>query len=84
MCIETGNSFPDSGAGAEVLGNPLRAIAWLANSLRKYEVYLEAGEIVLSGALTSAIPIEENDTFTVEFAHIGSVSATFKGKGDTK
>ena len=84
MVVYRNGEFLDSGAGAEVLGNPLRAIAWLANSLGKYDVYLEAGEIVLSGALTSAIPIEENDTFTVEFAHIGSVSATFKGKGDTK
>ncbi|MEH7255212.1 2-keto-4-pentenoate hydratase [Neobacillus niacini] len=68
----------DSGAGAAVLGNPLRSVAWLANSLGKYDVALKAGEIVLSGALTSAIEVKENDTFTAEFAHIGSVTASFK------
>ncbi len=47
----------DSGAGAAVLGNPLRSVAWLANSLGKYDVALKAGEIVLSGALTSAIEV---------------------------
>jgi 2-keto-4-pentenoate hydratase len=67
----------DSGAGAAVLGNPLRSVAWLANSLGKYDVSLKSGEIILSGALTSAIEVKENDTFTAEFAHIGSVTATF-------
>lgn len=68
----------DSGAGAAVLGNPLRSVAWLANSLGKYDVALKAGEIVLSGALTSAIEVKDGDTFTTEFAHIGSVTASFK------
>ncbi|MBM4765168.1 2-keto-4-pentenoate hydratase [Bacillus sp. B15-48] len=68
----------DSGAGAAVLGNPLRSVAWLANSLGKYDVALKAGEIVLSGALTSAIEVQDGDTFTAEFAHIGSVTASFK------
>jgi 2-keto-4-pentenoate hydratase len=68
----------DSAAGAAVLGNPLRAVAWLANSLGKYDVSLKAGEVVLSGALTSAVEISDGDTFTAEFAHIGSVTASFK------
>ncbi|WP_404328515.1 2-keto-4-pentenoate hydratase [Mesobacillus maritimus] len=68
----------DSGAGAAVLGSPLRSVAWLANSLGKYDVALKAGEIVLSGALTSAIEVKDGDTYRAEFAHIGSVTATFK------
>lgn len=84
MVVYRNGEFLDSAAGAAVLGNPLRAVAWLANALGKYDVSLKAGEIVLSGALSTAVPIEENDTFTVEFAHIGSVSATFKSKGDRK
>ncbi|WP_068675438.1 2-keto-4-pentenoate hydratase [Oceanobacillus sp. Castelsardo] len=68
----------DSGAGAAVLGNPLRSVAWLANSLGKYDVSLKAGEVVLSGALTSAVEIEDQDTFTAEFDHIGAISVTFK------
>ncbi|RDW20118.1 2-keto-4-pentenoate hydratase [Oceanobacillus arenosus] len=68
----------DTAAGAAVLGNPLRAVAWLANSVGKYGVSLRAGEVILSGALTAAIPIEAGDTFTVEFDHLGSVTVTFK------
>ncbi|MGJ9459827.1 2-keto-4-pentenoate hydratase [Oceanobacillus sp. CF4.6] len=68
----------DSGAGAAVLGNPLRSVAWLANSLGKYDVSLKSGEVVLSGALTAAVEINDQDTFTAEFDHIGSISVTFK------
>jgi 2-keto-4-pentenoate hydratase len=68
----------DSGAGAAVLGSPLRSVAWLANSLGNYGVSLKAGEIILSGALTGAVEAEDQDTFTAEFDQIGSVSVTFK------
>lgn len=84
MVVYKNGEFIDSAAGAAVLGNPLRAIVWLANSLGKYDVSLKAGEIVLAGALSTAIPIEANDTFTVDFAHIGSVSASFTKAGAKK
>ena len=78
MVVYKNGEYLDSAAGAAVLGNPLRSVAWLANSLAKYDVTLKAGEIVLSGALSAAVPIEENDTFTAEFDHIGTVSVSFK------
>lgn len=69
-------------AGAEVLGNPLHSVAWLANSLGKYGVSLKKGEVILSGALTKAIDIKDHDTFIAEFAHIGSVTASFTRRSD--
>lgn len=80
MVVYKNGEYLDSAAGASVLGNPLRAVAWLANSLGKYDVSLKAGEVVLSGALTAAVPIEANDAFTAAFDHIGSVSVSFKSK----
>ncbi|MFD3445905.1 2-keto-4-pentenoate hydratase [Microbacteriaceae bacterium 4G12] len=65
-------------AGAAVLKSPLHAVAWLANALGKYDIPLKAGEIILSGAFTAAVPIHAGDTFTAEFAHIGSVTVSFK------
>lgn len=84
MAVYKNGEFLDSAAGAAVLGNPLRAVVWLANAIGKYDVSLKAGEIILAGALSTAIPIEANDTFTVDFAHIGSVSATFVKEGEKK
>jgi 2-keto-4-pentenoate hydratase len=78
MVVYKNGKFLDSAAGAAVMGNPARAVAWLANALGKYDISLHAGEVVLSGALSAAVPIESGDTFTAEFAHIGSVSASFQ------
>jgi 2-keto-4-pentenoate hydratase len=80
MVVYKNGVFLDSAAGAAVLGNPLRAVAWLANSLAKYDVVLKAGEVVLSGALSAAVPIEAGDSFTAEFAHIGTVTVSFKSQ----
>jgi len=82
MVVYKNGQYLDSAAGAAVMGNPIRSVAWLANALGKYDISLHAGEIVLSGALSAAVPIENGDTFTAEFGHIGSVSASFHKKGD--
>ncbi len=80
MVVYQNGKMLTSAAGAEVLGNPLYSVAWLANSLAKYGVSLKKGEIILSGALTKAIDINDQDTFLAEFAHIGSVEASFTTK----
>jgi 2-keto-4-pentenoate hydratase len=73
--------FLDSALGAAVMGHPAQAVAWLANALGNYGISLNKGEVILSGALSKAVPIEDGDTFTAEFDHIGTVSATFKRSG---
>lgn len=78
MVVTKNGKLLDTAAGAAVMGNPLHAVAWLANALGRFDISLQAGEIILSGALTKAVPITGGDTFTAEFAHIGSVSASFK------
>jgi 2-keto-4-pentenoate hydratase len=41
-----------TGSGSEVMGNPLEAVAWLANKLAEQDIMLKAGHIVMSGSLT--------------------------------
>ncbi|AXF57212.1 2-keto-4-pentenoate hydratase [Salicibibacter kimchii] len=84
MVVYRNGKYLDSATGAAVMGNPVKAVAWLANALGKYEISLQNGDIVLSGALTAAIPIEDGDTFTADFAHIGSVSSSFYREGNVK
>jgi 2-keto-4-pentenoate hydratase len=78
MTVYRNGEFLDSAAGSAVMGHPAEAVAWLANALGSYGISLNAGEVILSGALSKAIPIEDGDTFTAEFEHIGAVTATFK------
>jgi 2-oxo-3-hexenedioate decarboxylase len=60
--LESGSELVSTAAGAAVLGHPAEAVARLANA-----VALEAGWVVLSGGLTSAVRLDVG----------GFVSATF-------
>lgn len=68
----------NTGYGSDVLGNPAKCVAWLANKLSQYNVELKAGEVILSGALSAAVSVERGDMFTAEFSHIGKVEVSFK------
>jgi 2-keto-4-pentenoate hydratase len=67
----------DSGAGAAVLGNPARCVAWLANKFATFGASLHAGDVILPGALHRMVPVAAGETYRAEFAHLGAVSATF-------
>jgi len=67
----------ESGAGAAVLGNPARCIAWLANTLGSLGGGLHRGDVVLSGALHRLVPVRRGDVFRAHFAHLGTVSVQF-------
>jgi 2-keto-4-pentenoate hydratase len=65
------------GSGEAVMGDPAAAVAWLANRLRAHGVSLKAGEVVLSGAFTAAVPASKGDSFRAEFSGLGTVEAWF-------
>jgi 2-keto-4-pentenoate hydratase len=62
-----------TGAGAAALGDPLHAVAWLANTLQPLGVVLEAGQVVMTGALHAAVPLADGDVFRAEFDWLGPV-----------
>ena len=66
-----------SATGAAVLGDPARAVAWLANKLAGHDQSLKAGEIVLPGSMTPIYPVDVADKVEAEFDALGSVSARF-------
>jgi 2-oxopent-4-enoate/cis-2-oxohex-4-enoate hydratase len=65
------------GLGSAVQGSPLASVAWLANTLGRYGVSLDAGEIILSGSLVPLEPARPGDRFHAELAGVGSVSIAF-------
>jgi 2-keto-4-pentenoate hydratase len=69
-----------TGAGGAVLGSPVNALVWLANTLGERGVALEAGHVILPGSVCAAIPFGPGDTVTAAFDRIGSVSITFSDK----
>jgi len=66
------------GYAAAVLGNPTKAVAWLARKVAGFGVRLEAGHVILPGSCTRAIDAAPGDSFRAEFSDIGSVSIQFK------
>jgi 2-keto-4-pentenoate hydratase len=65
------------GTTADVLDHPLNALAALAAHLAARGLRAGAGEVVLSGAITDAIPVKAGDTIEARIAHLGSATVTF-------
>ena len=65
------------GTGADVLGHPHNALAWLANHLAAEGRGLHAGQIVLTGSLVKTIWLKAGDEVVMELEGLGKVSATF-------
>lgn len=67
------------GNGAAALGDPAFCVAWLANKLSDFDIKLKAGEVILAGALSAAIPAKFGDEFTVKFTEgLGDVTIKFE------
>jgi 2-keto-4-pentenoate hydratase len=62
---------------AEVLGNPLNSLAWLANQLGGRGLALRAGDLVMSGSISVLLRPKAGDVVTARFTRLGSVSARF-------
>jgi 2-keto-4-pentenoate hydratase len=77
MVLSVDGEVAATGAGAAVLGNPIRCVAWLANKLGEFGVPLRAGDLVLAGALHAAVGVAAGVSVHAEFAELGSVTTRF-------
>ncbi len=65
------------GTGADVLGHPHAALAWLANHLAASGKQLRAGQIVLTGSLVRTLWLNAGDKAVMELSGLGTVTAAF-------
>ncbi len=65
------------GLGSAVQGNPLTAVAWLANTLGRFGIPFKAGEVILSGSLVPLEPVVAGDKMEMELHGIGRASVQF-------
>lgn len=66
-----------TGTGAEVLGHPLAALAWLANDRVAHGGGLKAGEVVTTGTCTGIVYVGAGDSARADFGDFGTVELAF-------
>ena len=77
MVLEKNGDIVQSGAGGAVLGHPAVAVAWLANTVGQFGVSLNAGDIVMPGALCGAVDVAAGDLLQASYDGLGTVSVRF-------
>ena len=69
-----GRTVVEHGTGAAVLGSPMRALAWLANTLGRLGVTLEPGHCVLTGSFTRSVALQAGDRVVATFSDVAGVA----------
>jgi 2-keto-4-pentenoate hydratase len=60
---------------AEVMGGPEHSVAWLANKLAEFDLFLEAGMRVMSGSFARQYNVARGDKVVAAFEPFGTVRA---------
>jgi len=77
MVLEVNGTVASLGAGAACLGHPVNALTWLAQTLAASGDPLQAGDVVLSGALGPMVTLNPGDQVRASIGGLGSVSFTY-------
>lgn len=67
----------ETGSGANVMGNPLNVVAWLANHLIDRNTHLRTGDLVTTGTCTRIRHASPGDDVVADFGDFGQASACF-------
>jgi 2-keto-4-pentenoate hydratase len=62
---------------AEVMGNPLNSLAWLANALGRMGGTIRAGDVVMTGSISKVFRPKAGDSVRASFTRLGSVGCRF-------
>src|SRR5207244_7008147 len=68
VTLSKNGNIVDRGVGANALGHPALALAFLANVIaaQPEAAPLAAGEIITTGTLTAALPVQAGETWTTD------------------
>jgi 2-keto-4-pentenoate hydratase len=77
LVYEMNGAVVATNTAAEVLGNPLLSLTWLANHLGARGLGLRAGDVVMTGSVSLLLRPKAGDTVRASYTRLGSVSARF-------
>jgi 2-oxo-3-hexenedioate decarboxylase len=73
VVLEKNGELFATASGAASLGHPAAAVAWLVRSLAEDGEGLRAGDVIISGGLTAAVPVAAGDVVVATIDRLGSV-----------
>ena len=74
---KVGTRYRREGIGANVLGDPRIALAWMVNEMTRLGTTLRAGQFVTTGTCAAPLAIQPGDDVVVDFGRLGTVSVRF-------
>jgi 2-keto-4-pentenoate hydratase len=77
MVLSINGVMQGSATGVEVMGDPLHAVALVANKIGAADGTLKAGMVLMTGSLIANLPVSPGDHLQVEFTRLGRVQARF-------
>ncbi|HEU0167885.1 MAG TPA: hydratase [Chloroflexota bacterium] len=77
VTLEVDGAVRRRGSGAEVMGDPLRPLLWLAEDLRRGGDGLKAGETVSTGSTTGMLPVRAGQRIRAVFGDRAAVTVAF-------
>ena len=77
VVLEINGEIRSMAAGAAVLGNPLAAVAMMANHLGERGQEIPAGMFIMTGGVTEALLVKHGDNVAVRFQDLGTVALRF-------
>jgi 2-keto-4-pentenoate hydratase len=69
-----------TGSGANVLGDPRVALAWIANELRVHAGGLRAGDLVTTGTCVVPVTVAPGDRVVADYGAFGSLDVSFRAE----
>lgn len=77
MILKQNGHVVSTGSGHECLGHPLSAAMWLGNKMLNLGTPVQAGEIILSGALGPMVNVKAGDEFEAILSGFSAFKLTF-------
>ncbi len=77
MQMYKNGDLASEGVGAACLGSPINAVLWLAKMMADLGEPLQAGQVILSGALGPMVTAESGDEIKAVIEGLGEVSVAF-------
>lgn len=74
--LEIDGALRREGAGADVMGDPLRPLWWLAEQRRQWGDGLHAGETISTGSMTGMLPIRGGQHVLARFGDVATIEIT--------